>query len=233
MKSITPIKAATAVLLAAGIFGASAANAVSVSYFLDQTNEDPTLPDGINYLIVTLDNNTISPTSGFDNLITLTVSKVPGAFTEGNNFGIQSFGFNNPGGNLPASAASAIIDTPSGWSTNGPPPSNQDGFGDFDWTVSGGGSNRQDPLVFSIDLDGDVFADYLGPSSGTAGQVNAWFAAHVASFTNSTSSGADSAFFGGGDEGFPPNAVPLPAAVWLFGSGLLGMIAIARRRNTG
>jgi hypothetical protein len=29
-----------------------------------------------------------------------------------------------------------------------------------------------------------------------------------------------------------PNAVvPLPAAVWLFGSGLLGLIGIARRRN--
>jgi len=28
-----------------------------------------------------------------------------------------------------------------------------------------------------------------------------------------------------------PSAVPVPAAVWLFGSGLLGMIAIARRRK--
>jgi len=29
----------------------------------------------------------------------------------------------------------------------------------------------------------------------------------------------------------PVSAVPVPAAVWLFGSGLLGMIAIGRRRN--
>ena len=28
-------------------------------------------------------------------------------------------------------------------------------------------------------------------------------------------------------------AVPIPAAVWLFGSGLLGLVAIARRRQGG
>ena len=28
----------------------------------------------------------------------------------------------------------------------------------------------------------------------------------------------------------PPPAVPVPAAVWLFGSGLLGMVGVARRK---
>ena len=28
-----------------------------------------------------------------------------------------------------------------------------------------------------------------------------------------------------------PAAVPLPAAVWLFGSGLLGLVGVARRRR--
>jgi len=32
------------------------------------------------------------------------------------------------------------------------------------------------------------------------------------------------------DESFPP--VPVPAAVWLFGSGLIGLVGIARRRRT-
>jgi hypothetical protein len=27
-------------------------------------------------------------------------------------------------------------------------------------------------------------------------------------------------------------SVPLPAAVWLFGSGLLGLVGIARRKNS-
>ena len=30
---------------------------------------------------------------------------------------------------------------------------------------------------------------------------------------------------------FIPTAVPLPAAVWLFGSGLIGLIGMARRRK--
>jgi hypothetical protein len=28
-----------------------------------------------------------------------------------------------------------------------------------------------------------------------------------------------------------PSAVPVPAAVWLFGSGLLGLIGVARRKS--
>ena len=29
----------------------------------------------------------------------------------------------------------------------------------------------------------------------------------------------------------PPSAVPVPAAVWLFGSGLLGLVGVARRKK--
>lgn len=32
-------------------------------------------------------------------------------------------------------------------------------------------------------------------------------------------------------EGRPPSEIPLPAAVWLFGSGLIGMAGVARRRK--
>ena len=40
------------------------------------------------------------------------------------------------------------------------------------------------------------------------------------------------AFASGGSESFVNNPVPVPPAVWLFGSGLLGLIAVARRRQT-
>ena len=29
-----------------------------------------------------------------------------------------------------------------------------------------------------------------------------------------------------------PSAIPVPAAVWLFGSGLLGLVGVARRRKS-
>ena len=38
-------------------------------------------------------------------------------------------------------------------------------------------------------------------------------------------------FEGGGSESFVNNPVPVPAAIWLFGSGLLGLVGIARRKN--
>ena len=31
---------------------------------------------------------------------------------------------------------------------------------------------------------------------------------------------------------YTPSAVPVPAAAWLFGSGLIGLVGIARRRKT-
>lgn len=39
------------------------------------------------------------------------------------------------------------------------------------------------------------------------------------------------AFDSGGSESFVNTLVPVPAAVWLFGSGLLGLVGVARRRR--
>ncbi len=38
--------------------------------------------------------------------------------------------------------------------------------------------------------------------------------------------------FAGSPVGFAGTAVPVPAAVWLFGSGLLGLVGVARRRRS-
>jgi hypothetical protein len=38
--------------------------------------------------------------------------------------------------------------------------------------------------------------------------------------------------FGGGEIRGQVQVVPIPAAVWLFGSGLLGLVALARRRKS-
>jgi hypothetical protein len=232
MNPTTPIKAATAVLLAAGIFGASAANAASVSYFLDQSNE---LADGTNYLKVTI-------SDGSGGLINFKVETLaPLNSIADTNFGIQSFDFNTslatPSG---PNADSVIVGLPTDWSGNvSPPPNNADGFGDFEFEVSNGGSNRLSVLTFSVDVAGDSINDYYELSSNPGNspnpplQGNVQFAAHVAGFTmqscsTSTSGYCTGAYFGGGT----PAAIPVPAAIWLFGSGLLGMTAVARRKMT-
>jgi hypothetical protein len=40
------------------------------------------------------------------------------------------------------------------------------------------------------------------------------------------------AFSGGGSESFVNTPVPLPAAIWLFGGGLLGLMGLIRRRKS-
>lgn len=216
MISITPKKAVTAVLLVLGISSPIAANAASISYFLDQSNQ---LADGTNYLKVTI-------SDGIGGLIDFKVETLaPLNSIASSNFGIQQFDFNTTLATLPPD--SSLVNLPSGWGGNvKPPPNPADGFGKFEFEVSDGGSNRLSVLTFSVNVAGDTINDYYELSSGSATQGNVQFAAHVAGFTNQCTSVSPctSAWFGGG------TAVPLPAAIWLFGSGLLGMAAVARRK---
>lgn len=215
MKTIT--KATLRMIVALALMGATAAQAASVSYFLDQSN---TLADGPNYLQVTIDDQ------GAPGLINFMVATLtPLNSIAGGNFGIQTFGWNTLL-NTSSIPDSSIVNLPSGWVGNvNPPPNTIDGFGKFDIAVSNGGSNRLTTLTFSIDVAGDAISDYVELSSGTAGQGNVFFAAHVAGFDDGQ--GNTSAYFGGS------TPVPVPAAAWLFGSGLLGLVGAARRkRNT-
>jgi len=134
-----------------------------------------------------------------------------------NKYGIDQFGFNTT---ITLTDAN-ITNEPSNWSLLGS--GNMDGFGGFSFREdTNGANNRVDPLTFSITgIMGDTIGDYIGLSTGNAGQGNALFAAHVAGFADGQ--GNTSAFFAA--------PVPVPAAVWLFGTGLIGLAGMARRRR--
>lgn len=195
-----------AVLTMAGFLamgGIIPAHAASVSYLMDQSNA---LSDDENYLQVTIDDE------GNPGEINFTVDAFESVLTPGGNFGIQLFGFNGP------DLSGATLELPSGWSYVGS--RNISEFGVFQNVISGTGGSRQDPLAFSIGgVGGDTIASYAASHAG-----GEFFAAHVADFTNFGTT--TSAFFAGS----PASPVPLPATVWLFGSGLLGLVGVARRK---
>jgi hypothetical protein len=187
---------------ALGLAAPHAARAASISYVLDQTNIDQApITDGTPYVRVTIDDNT-------PNALTFTVSLLSSLTSiASSSFGTQDFSFNVVGagaGTLQDSGSVAGQWTlPSGWSANvAPPPNQADGFGSFEVQVSGNGSNRQSPLVFSLNGTGLTINSFAEASTGTANQGNVFFATHVAGFNGP--SGTTSGFFGG-------STVPEPA----------------------
>jgi len=82
---------------------------------------------------------------------------------------------------------------------------------DFAW----GGTTGID-VVMVWDIVGNTYTSSDWNSSGTpgAGMLDGPFGGFSANF-NMTAA---------------PSAVPVPAAVWLFGSGLLGLVGVARRK---
>ncbi|MEZ5562076.1 MAG: VPLPA-CTERM sorting domain-containing protein [Gammaproteobacteria bacterium] len=203
----------TKLMLAAGLLlAAGSANAASASWYLDQSNTEGTWADGVNYLLVTISDSLSNP-GDIEFLVTPLATLTSSA---GSNFGIQRFGFNTTGAGNALTAAN-IID-PAGWSTSS---GNLDGFGSFEVSEDGNGNNRQNPLFFRITgIAGDTIYDYAVNGPGGA-QGTYFFAAHVAGMTV----GPGSAYFGGS------TVVPVPAAVWLFGSAL-GLMGFARRQRS-
>jgi hypothetical protein len=209
-------------LMAAALFSVHA-SAATMSYHMDQSN---VLEDGQNYLKVTL-TDSITTAGALD----VTVETLEALNTAaGVNFGIQSFAFNaqpallvteNGGGFEIATQTMSLTNLAAGWSLD--THKNMSEFGRFDIRLSGTGSTRMDPLTFTL---GGVSHD----------TVDAYFAAHVAGFDIG---GESSAFFAGGalvnggdPGGGPISEIPVPAAAWLLGSGLIGMVGMARRRAT-
>ena len=101
-----------------------------------------------------------------------------------------------------------------------------DGFYDIQlgFATNGTGFQSGQTVVYDITGISGLTAssfDFLSTPAGGHGPFLT--AAHV---LNTTGVGS------GGSGWIAPNPVPLPAAVWLFGSGLLGLAGIARKRKT-
>ena len=79
-------------------------------------------------------------------------------------------------------------------------------------------------LIANVDSDGVdinlVFVNPLTPTQSTLLDLNA-------SKWSLGGTGTNNSFRSGS---ISPVAVPIPAAVWLFGSGLIGLVAVARRK---
>ena len=88
-------------------------------------------------------------------------------------------------------------------------------FGELTWSVNAGGK----PFVTTGTIDNSVAFYFGGLASDYATGVvtelpNVWTLTSTGQLTYA-----------------PVSSVPVPAAVWLFGSGLLGLASIARRRK--
>jgi hypothetical protein len=224
---------------------ASSANALSVSYYLDQSNDpEGWLPDGTNYAQVTIADN------GSDIDVTVTLLS-PLTSVAGANFGIADFLFNSTN----VLSAADIVGEPGDWAVTtdynpAAPYMTAGGFGRFEVKLSAG--TRQDPtLSFTISIAGDSIGDYAVLSTNSS-QGNTYFGLHVAGFLDQDTAdpldpidignpgiGAcydtdgqgnytagcnilTSAWFGG-------TQVPEPATAWLLVPAL-GLLALRRAR---
>lgn len=179
---------------------AASSHAATVSFFLNESNR---LPDDINYVSVQLTENL----AGGVDVLARTLDPLDDLRFCG--FGIQKFAFNFDDGTM-----ADVTGLPDGWKIKSDRGMN--GFGKFDTGLLGNAHTRTDVLSFTVNGVGiDDFESY--------------FSVKVAGLDNRF--GPSSAFFGGSLENGSASltAVPVPAAIWLFSSGLAGLAGLARR----
>jgi len=215
MKNIIP-----GALMAVVMLLANTAHASTISYVLDNSNA---LDDGIDYLTVLIDETA----SGLDFRI-----ETEDALNSiaGTNFGIQSFAFSLTDG---IGLTPDDFTLPDGWKLTFNRTMSE--AGSFDYRLTGTGGNRADPLLLSvagIGLD-DLMLDFAAHVAGFS-SMEGYCTDPTDSFGPQSRGGGcsniSSAFFYGARPITPTN-IPLPAALLLFVSGLLGLAGIAHTRT--
>jgi hypothetical protein len=194
------------VLLTLGV--GQAAFAATVSYGLNVNNIG--LDSSIDYATVTISDDEEDYVAAGEIQFDIVIND---EFVPGGNFGLQNFYFNTALG-----LSGVLVNGMAGWQLRERNTGyNASEFGRFDAQYRGRGNSRTDMLSFSLaNIDGDTLLDYaLANADGFL------FAAHIAGFEGD---GNSSGWF---SNSISP--VPLPAGVWLFGSALLGLIAVSRR----
>ena len=191
--------------LLCGLFLFAGQQAYANTYFLNQSN---TLADGVNYAQVD-----VLETAG--NLNFTVTALVP------TNWKFSNFYFNLGG----STGAVTLTGLPSGW--NADTDQNVSEFGVFSDGAKGKGKSLQS--VFSFTADGINTLSFANLLANDEGWI---FAAHVQcqSKRNNPCSSVDdetSHHIAGPDI----SPIPIPGAIWLFGTALMGFISMSSRRK--
>ena len=116
------------------------------------------------------------------------------------------------------------------WSGTGTPGNTNDAIGDFTYTFHLESNQVAAGAFFdwSSDLNIPVLTIYDCPVTGPGVCTSVSLPMAAGPFI-----GATPRFDGNTSDDFPiSGAIPVPAAVWLMGSGLIGLIGVARRKKT-
>ena len=198
--------------IAFGLFSLQA-NAALVYVFSDLSS-DATPASDLNATLTF--NVTAGASATFNDLLTLTLDNqttAPSAFT------INEVYFNFTGNH-----GGFSIESGPGVLNHGPTPA--DGFGDFDIKLDGFLLASGGTSMWSIDLGltGVTDSDFNDLSIIPPGDTQTLAALKfVQGPDDPEAPGSEDSAFGA--------VVPVPAAVWLFGSGLLGLVGVARRKR--
>ena len=160
-----------------------------------------------------------------------TCNGIPTNADVGNQF-IEEFGFNS---DQSLEDSMVILPDLSGLTIDGLPGPNydasygvgnpfsvtMDGWGKFDGSVKEKGDLGLQSVLVAIETAGDDAYTYVSERTDPQGKL---FSIKISS--GSGEQGGGGTFLAGG------TVVPVPAAAWLFGSGLIGLAGVARRRNS-